>query len=276
MRTCYLLVADLDVARRGLAAALVAASADIRAGDRHGDDVERAVLARFVRAAPRDVSVSGVAMGTPDAGDVPGAVWAALAAMPAPARTALVLRAYDGFDAGAVASLLRRDPDQVAGAYETGLADMRSVLPAGNDEARLDELGRLLADRAAADVPLEPAPYERVAPLLAARRRRRLVTGVAAVLVLALLAGGYALATAYWRPGQTRARGSVLNWPTRGSLAGDQAFLDAAERRAAADARVLYAGDLPHRRVALVLRSRPAPARPATRAWRCRAAPTTR
>ncbi|MGH3098599.1 MAG: hypothetical protein ACRDMV_21645, partial [Streptosporangiales bacterium] len=189
--------------------------------------------------------------------NLPDAVWEALAAMPALARTALVLRAYEGIDAVAVASLLRRDRDQVADAYAAGLATLASVLPGRGADARLDDLGQLLADRAAADVPLEPAPYEQVAPLLAARRKRRLVTSVAAVVVLALLAGGYAVVTTYWRPTEAQAGGSVLSWPTRGSLADDRAFLDAVERRAAGDARVLYASDLRRRRVALVLRTYP-------------------
>jgi hypothetical protein len=118
----------------------------------------------------------------------------------------------------------------------------------------IDELRTTLSRHAAALTP-EPDPYGRL--LIRRSRRRQRQAVVAAVLATAVLVSGV------WLSGHRAVRNvgpavaapklsALLASPTRGSLAGDAAFLDQMRRRTAADAhgidpaivRVLYAGDV--------------------------------
>lgn len=139
----------------------------------------------------------------------------------------------------------------------------------------LDAL-RSTLDRHAAQVVARPEPYARVLRLSRRRRARRL-SAICAVAVLLLTA------PVVWLTGQPEPYRPVagpppahllplLESPTRGDLAGDSAFLAALRQRAAAEVdagrgsgasqpqmpddpnliKVLFAGDLGARRVALV------------------------
>ncbi|TPG14081.1 hypothetical protein [Pedococcus bigeumensis] len=112
--------------------------------------------------------------------------------------------------------------------------------------ARADEVGGSFDD-----------PYERVSGAIAVSRRRRRTAAIATVATVAALA--VAIPSFAWQgrdsttpakkttivvPGPNDPRwASVSTWPTRGSLAGDRAFL--ASLHDAVDAQsVIYAGDI--------------------------------
>ncbi|WP_155372214.1 hypothetical protein [Catellatospora vulcania] len=139
----------------------------------------------------------------------------------------------------------------------------------------IDEL-RAVLDRHADDITPRPYPYTRVV-VLHRRRRRNLVSTLAVVSVLLVVApaawlltrspaGPHQLATP--PPAELL---PLLNSPTRGSLAGDEAFLEAMRRRTADEVgaergdpangpymptdpdrvKVLFAGDIGSRRYVL-------------------------
>lgn len=118
----------------------------------------------------------------------------------------------------------------------------------------INELRTTLSRHAAALTP-QPDPYGRL--LIRRRHRRQRQAVVAAVVATAVLVSGV------WLSGHRAVRridpavpapklSALLDSPTRGSLAGDAAFLEQMRRRTAGDARgidpatvrVLYAGDV--------------------------------
>lgn len=138
----------------------------------------------------------------------------------------------------------------------------------------IDQLRGSLAQHAVEVEPLAD-PYGR---LLVRRRRHRrnLSAGLAALVVLLVLPASLLVTRGFGHPNQSSGRTAeltqaLLDSPTRGSLAGDSAFLAAVTQRAAAEAggvgptpgvhmpstasqlRVLFAGDLFGRRRAVVI-----------------------
>lgn len=247
LRISYLLTGDLHAARSRLARAMAGAAPEIRGCGRREEDAERAVLVRLARDTMR-TDLDHVKYREEA---VP--LWDALATLPALSRVALVLDAYADLPPDDVAALLREKADRVAGAHAAGLNQLHDALRDAGAEADAvrEQLADVLRERAA-DVPLDPAPYEQITPVLAARRRRRVLAGVAALLVLVLLVAGYS-ASMSRTPAQPAASGTVLDWPARGPLASDAGFLDGIHHRAPG-AHVLYAGDVDNTRVVLVAR----------------------
>jgi DNA-directed RNA polymerase specialized sigma24 family protein len=224
----------------------------------------------------------------------------ALSALPVPTRVAVVLSVWAGLPDRQIGDLLRAPEDVVRGEVVAGTAPLRAALAPvplvwsatprlpGDDElsAELTELaddGTPAADDDAATAAAE-AEHE-----VAARRRLRwplAIAAVAAAVVVAVpaLSGDSVTAnedappTARARPSAAEPREVELaRLPTRGSLAHDEAFLAGIveqpwENEYTGDypmdvntpedsRRVLYAGDVPAGRWALVV-GRPEPVDP--------------
>jgi DNA-directed RNA polymerase specialized sigma24 family protein len=210
----------------------------------------------------------------------------ALVELPARARAVVVLRWYGDLPDGRIAELLRCPVATVRTDAAAGLDRLRPVLapspyeraaPDVGPERRLTEQLTGLATAAGA---WRLTSAEAVADVAArrSRARRRTALGVAA----ALAAVAVALPLSRWAPDADRLVGivqaedgeeggrvpsvasritPVLAGPARGSLAGDAAFLDAVrsvgwkglEAPPPAEREVVFAGDTPHGRAALVV-----------------------
>jgi hypothetical protein len=251
---------------------------------------------RALAAAHRSGGEQAIGSLDPAPADEDDALAGALRALPAPDRAAAVLQLLDAGpqqDAGAAVAALRaalagRDEQaRAARASERSLFAVPGATPEPDvPGAPLPErLARLAAGRR-----LPSTAADTVAGMVtaarAARRRRRvqLVAGALVVLALAvvvpLLPRGAPTPTPASTPSSTPASTptavpvgpSVYAGPTRGSLAGDEAYLqglrelDWPPARAADTRRVVYAGDVAGGRWALVTSGGTA-ARPAAAAW---------
>jgi DNA-directed RNA polymerase specialized sigma24 family protein len=207
----------------------------------------------------------------------------ALRELPARTRAAVVLRWHDRLPDARIADLLRCPVAEVAAEAARGLAQLGPALEPSAFE------------RAAPDVPVERRLTDQLTRLANAPGSWRLDAAAAAADVRARRAGfrrrlagatvaaaavvGVVVPLARWAPdppATTAAAPStapaapsrpavppvpVLTGPTRGSLAGDAAFLDAVrsagwgaqEAPPPADREVVFAADTPHGRVALVV-----------------------
>jgi DNA-directed RNA polymerase specialized sigma24 family protein len=198
-------------------------------------------------------------------------------------RAVVVLRWHDGLPDALIARLLRCPAGTVAAEAARGLAQLQPALaPSAYERATTDvPVEQRLADRlarlAAASVPWRLDAGQALADVRARRStsRRRLTTGAATGLCLVALAAPLArrapdpaprpvaapVVAAPATPTSTVPPVPVLAGPTRGSLAGDPAFLDAVrtvdwggqEPPPAADRAVVFAADTPQGRVALVV-----------------------
>jgi DNA-directed RNA polymerase specialized sigma24 family protein len=206
-----------------------------------------------------------------DAGSDLGPLAAALDDLPPPARTVAVLRLADDLPVDEVAGILTLPADEVRALEREALDRLGAVEgSASRLPGRLDAL---------AAVPPDPAAPDRVADTVLARRRNRRTTAalVAAGLIAAVPVGSVVAD----RPGAAPvaaadpAGGSaedpppepveVLTGPPRGSLAEDEAFLEAARRvpwgtdddPPPEARRAAYAADTAAGRVALVVGDTP-------------------
>ncbi|MBB3675390.1 hypothetical protein FHX36_001125 [Modestobacter versicolor] len=258
-----LLTDDRADAVRLLSAALATPSA-----------LDDAATARRALTAPRDrprwaaEQVVGTLAPVVPADEDP-VLAAALRSLPAGVRAAAVLRLVDGPPAGdddAVAALAaavargddeqRRERDRATAAFR---APGAAAGPAAPAVPLADRLARLAAGR-----PLPPTAAAEVAAAVAAarrgRRRRRYRLVGAAALVAVLLA----LVPLLPQPGPPAPVTDVYAGSPRGSLAGDEEFLremraqswsgtDLATTSPPATRRVVFAGDVPGGRWALVV-----------------------
>jgi DNA-directed RNA polymerase specialized sigma24 family protein len=207
----------------------------------------------------------------------------ALRELPPRTRAVVVLRWHDRLPDARIADLLRCPAAEVAAEAARGLAQLgpalapsafeRAVPDVPAEQRLADQLTRLAGAPGAWR--LDPAAA--VADVRARRagvRRRLAGTAVATLAVV-----GVAVPLARWAPDPPSATATapspapaapttpavpsapVLTGPTRGSLAGDAAFLDAVrsvgwgaqEAPPPADREVVFAADTPHGRVALVV-----------------------
>jgi DNA-directed RNA polymerase specialized sigma24 family protein len=220
----------------------------------------------------------------PDRDDVPDLA-RALRELPPRTRAVVVLRWQEELPDPRIAELLHCPVATVAAEAALGLDRLRpAVTPSAYERATGDvpaeqRLSDQLARLAAAPERWRLGPAEAVADARARRpgARRRLAVGA----VAALCAVAVAVALARWAPDPpaipSTAAGSsvahatpppiaprsepVLTGPTRGSLAGDAAFLDAVRTAGwgaqdpppPAEREIVFAADTPHGRVALVV-----------------------
>jgi DNA-directed RNA polymerase specialized sigma24 family protein len=263
-----------------------------RAPRRTGDP-EAAALAALVRAttgrwarlgrAEQVIEALPDPFGTPQPADPGPDLARALRELPARTRAAVVLRWHDRLPDARIAALLRCPVGEVADEAARGLAQLRPALePSAYERAAPDvPAEQRLADqlRRLANAPgswrLDAAAA--VADVQARRsgvRRRLAVTAVATLAVV-----GVVVPLARWAPDPPATTAAapatapaapstpagppvpVLTGPTRGSLAGDTAFLDAVrsvswgaqEAPPPADREVVFAADTLDGRVALVV-----------------------
>ncbi|SDX84924.1 DNA-directed RNA polymerase specialized sigma subunit, sigma24 family [Modestobacter sp. DSM 44400] len=252
----------------------------------HDGNPDTAVLGLLVRRATRRrgrlLRGEQVIESAPAPGDVPGTGFArSLRDLPPRIRAAVVLRRYEGLATATAAQLLDCPPATVDAETTRGLAVLRDALPAGgyerepvDDDVRVDaELRRLAGASGRWQLTAEEAVAD-VRQRVRGSRRRLAGTAAAAVCVLAIgvpLAGSVpdtpvpATSAGPTSAGPTATEAGpsvpVLVGPTRGSLAGDQAFLDAVRQvgwgaleAPAPDRRdVVFAGDTPDGRVVLLV-----------------------
>jgi DNA-directed RNA polymerase specialized sigma24 family protein len=214
----------------------------------------------------------------------------ALSALPLPTRAAVVLSFWAGLPDREVGDLVRSPEDTVRGEVVAGLAPLRAALapvaapwhlgarPADDGELRA-ELTALADDEVeAADAAGAAAAAEQE---VTARRRRRwpVAVAVAAAVTVAAVPALTGEDPAPTRAAEPRERSQlppppppaadISGLPTRGSLAGDSAFLDGLLQQpweneltgdypmdvatAEDSRRVLYAADVPAGRWALVV-----------------------
>jgi hypothetical protein len=210
-----------------------------------------------------------------------------LSGLPARTRAAVVLRLHEQLPDEEIARLLRTDQASVRTGLTHGLARLEQALapepvrwgapaPAPTGADLRHEL-RLLVEGVARPPFDAVAAADSVSREAAARRRRRWLTGTAAAAALALAvvlglpgdgppAGERPADVAAGAPAEAA---RVHDLPTRGSLADDSAFLDGLlalpwenetimgvadlEVAAADSRRVVFAGEVPGRRWALVV-----------------------
>lgn len=219
------------------------AAPDIR---HDADTVEETVLA----AVARDAAALAAT-----AADIPSATATedAYRALSPTGRVLAVLETYAGLDADTALGTLRGRRDELAAARDEAYALLAAAAAADgvpDPRAAFAEVLRRRVD----DVPLDPAPYAHVAPLLRRSRRRRAYGGLVAAVTVVLVALGSAVLAPQQRHDTTPVvRGDVTTWPTRGSLAGDRVLLESLARRVPGG-RPLFAGEAHGRRVVLVVR----------------------
>lgn len=178
---------------------------------------------------------------------------AAYRALPPPGRVLAVLETYAGMDADAAVRSLRGRRDELAAAREAAYVRLAAGAAADGVPDPHAAFGEVLRGRVD-DVPLDPAPYEHVAPLLRRLRRRRAYAGLVGSVTVVLVALGSAVLAPPQRPDPTPVvRGDVTDWPVRGSLTGDTALLESVARRVPGG-RTLFAGEAHGRRVVLAMR----------------------
>ncbi|MPQ97396.1 hypothetical protein GB931_05540 [Modestobacter sp. I12A-02628] len=242
------LLTGTDAAARDLLARGLAAARRVPGTDDHDRAVAGLVRAHLSRwQARRDGSITGAATGawwvSPDDAEAARRTSAALDRLTAAERTAVVLHWYEGLPANRVAALVPRVDLEAAARELAGEVPDPADLP-----ARLDQLAAQCDLAGLTDETATAA----VAAVGARGRRRVLLAGVAvAALTLgAVVAPGPAAGP---EPAAAPAPGSLFTaGPTRGSLAGDGAFLDAARARMAAASgavdddpwAVVFAGDV--------------------------------
>ena len=294
LRTALLLTGDRDSAEELVQRALCRTS-HAPAAERHSAALQRVVdgaTSRWRRSTRSPQVIDSL----PDPSTLPDVDRSAdlattLRELPARTRAVAVLRWHEGLSEEQVAELLHCPVGAVREAAAQGLAALEPALaPSVYQRAPADDLPveqRLaagladLADLAGARTPWRLADDAVVADLRArrSRTRRRLATAVLA----AACAAGVAVPLARWAPdvpatspaaGSSAAAPSVISTspapvvpsvpvlagPTRGSLAGDEAFLAGArERWTGPDApppeqrSVVFAGDTPHGRAVLLV-----------------------
>ncbi|MCZ2815965.1 sigma factor-like helix-turn-helix DNA-binding protein [Modestobacter sp. VKM Ac-2984] len=278
LRTALLLTGDRTSAEELVQRALTRT----RRGWPTGDPLTTARRALVTGATGRGLRGEQVIEQLPDplAPAVDDELARALRDLPPRTRAATVLRVAEGLDAAAVAALLGRPVAEVEAAAAAGAAQLRPVArpdpfrreqPATDDQRLRDGLGRLAgapgrwrldAAQAVADV-----GHRRTG-----LRRRVLAAAAVAALVLTgavvtqtrpapepLATAPPAAPTVDAGPSVRAA--PVLTGPARGSLADDPAFLAAVQQAdwgglvapPAADRTVVFAGDTPSGRAALVV-----------------------
>lgn len=211
----------------------------------------------------------------------------ALRELPARTRAAAVLAALDGLDAAALARVLGCAPGSARAEVTAGTARLRSALtpdpyrrvqPVGVEEQLPEELLRLAAATGSWRLDGAQASAD-VGHRRTRARRRALAAGAVAVLCLTgagvtltrpdPVASGTAAGTSAAPPTSSAASPPapvsrsvpVLAGPTRGSLSGDTAFVDAVRRvdwgplepPAPAERAVVLATDTPDGRAVLVV-----------------------
>ncbi|MCZ2839364.1 hypothetical protein [Modestobacter sp. VKM Ac-2985] len=278
LRTALLLTGDRATAEELVQRALTRT----RRGWPTGDPLTTARRALVTGATSRGRRAEQVIEQLPDplASAVDDELARALRDLPPRTRAATVLRVAEGLDAAAAAALLGRPVAEVEAAAAAGAAQLRPAArpdpfrreqPATEDQRLRDGLGRL----AGAPVRWRLDAAQAVADVGHRRTgRRRRVLAAAAVAAVVLFGAVGALTRPAAEPpaaatpatpavdaGPSVRAAPVLTGPTRGSLADDPAFLAAVQQAdwgglvapPAADRTVVFAGDTPSGRAALVV-----------------------
>ena len=223
-RFAVVLAADPDVAKDLAAAALAQSWTPRRGADQGGleDQLPAAVVARWLRHRTQ----------RPDSPASADPAVAAVAGLPARQRALIVLCTYLGVDpalAGQRVGLpARRARAEVRSALLTVAATMD--VPPESVPARVRDALRQVAERVRVPLDLVEAASLRAAQGAKRRWRRRRAIASAAVLLVIV---GAVVSVVARRPPPTSVpvAAGLLNWPTRGDLAGDGGFREAALRR---------------------------------------------
>jgi DNA-directed RNA polymerase specialized sigma24 family protein len=290
--------ADADELVRGVLVTVRARWRRLSARDDPAGEARRLLVRRVLARRPSDGPRSSGWVDDPYAGWDVGRhddLRRALSALPVPTRAAVVLSVWAGLPDAEVGDLLRAPEDTVRGEVVSGLTPLRSALAPVTTPwytgAGLPDDGELRAELTAlAEDELSPVDAGEVAgdaeKAVIARRRRRwplAMAAAAAAIVLAVpaLTAQEAPPEATETPARTRLPSApevdLTELPPRGSMADDREFLAGMLQRpwespavveypmdittAEESRRVIYAGDVPSGRWALVV-GRPEPVGP--------------
>ena len=277
LRTAVLLTHDREQAEDLLDAALIATYRHRRRIDPHGDRyayARRALVTAAAEGRPRR-TVQEISDLTDHTDDGPVFGWVLpgsdvltpmLASLPPRTRAVLVLRYWEDLSAACTAEVLGCPVDAVTAQEQSTLVRLRAQLP-----ARTDVEGLLRDDFAARAERVPPPPPDLHRTTVAGYRRwrRRRTVAVAAGLAAVLALGGVTIASGLLEGedagtdvavGPTVRDLGIYEVPTRGSLAGDESFVEGVRSvewsapmgwvgawpaPEEADRRVLFAGEVP-------------------------------